>query len=204
MIPQPVTPVVEEKSVVTQVCRQCGALNSPSLRFCEQCAAQLVPGLPPVEARSRPMQACPRCGRQNPSGLNFCEQCVAPLVAVVPAVPAPSRRRFRLRRWLAVGVAAMLVVAIATVVAVVVGQMPTVTKREAMDIAGGVIEASYPDLIREEPTLRTNKGARETTYSVEYRIEYELQTDAGPATVPGGVIIVVDAESGETQMLGIK
>ena len=61
-------------------CRECGAENRPTARFCGACGASL--------ATERP---CPSCGAEQPVGLRFCDECgsalerpAPPPTAVVP------------------------------------------------------------------------------------------------------------------------
>jgi hypothetical protein len=137
--------------------------------------------------------------------LRFCEQCAAPLGVVdkpVDLLPAsrrrPRRRRFR---WLALGATALLVAIIA---AVVLRQMPEVTRREAVTAADEIVESWYPEIADVEPAVYVNEAGGRRSYSVEYPIEYEIETTDGSTTASGGIVILIDAETGETQILGAQ
>jgi class 3 adenylate cyclase/tetratricopeptide (TPR) repeat protein len=109
-------------------CFQCQHENPSDARFCNQCAAPLVP-------------VCPACGHENPAEAKFCNQCGASLIAptsatrAVPSIQqeAESESRFQV----------LLPAAIA-----LLQQQRRVTYRRLKYIFG--LDASLLEEIREE------------------------------------------------------
>ncbi|MBE6884558.1 MAG: hypothetical protein E7487_08125 [Ruminococcaceae bacterium] len=116
-VPVPVTepasapaqePAAEEPAVPT--CPGCGVEVSPTLKFCRNCGARLIPAEPAAEPVPAPVAepapapaqepaaeepavlTCPGCGVEISPNLKFCRNCGARLIPAEPAaepVPAP-------------------------------------------------------------------------------------------------------------------
>ena len=74
------------------------------------------------------------------------------------------------------------------------------SKGEALDLADQIVQDYSPDLAGLQPVIHTHRVRGRT----ECRVECEIEIQDGPITVPGGVVVVVDSESGETRMRAIQ
>jgi hypothetical protein len=152
-------------------------------------------------------KTCPACGHKNLPDMRFCEECGKPLeerkvtekparvpeksVAIKPArVPkAASRSRINVRGWLvAGGILILILIAVVAVMALT----PEVSRSEAVAASNARIQALYPGIGNVQPVVQTNRTDGDVTYRMEYK------------TTGGKIIIVVDAETGETFMMGIR
>jgi uncharacterized membrane protein YvbJ len=205
------SPKPEQPISKGQTCPACGHPNRVGVQFCEECGTPLkkiATTSVPKPVQPKPVEkTCPACGHKNLPDMRFCEECGKPLpekngtagparvpekrVAVKPAkVPrAASRSRINVRGWL---VAGGILALIAIVVIAVMVLTPEVSRSEAVAASNARIQALYPGIGNVQPVVQTNRTDGDVTYRMEYK------------TDNGKIIFVVDAETGETFMMGIR
>jgi len=171
------------KSKGGRACPSCGHAAKPGVKFCEQCGAALT-----EEATVESSLTCTSCGHANPPGSRYCEQCGNRLQAAKHR-PHPSRRA---RAWATAGIVLLALGLVAGAAAVVINVIPPITSGEAVEIASARIQTDYPGIGSVSPVVETSRSGGDLIY----RIEYQTET--------GEVIYVMNAETGETLLLGVR
>lgn len=195
-------------STPERACPVCGAINSPGARFCIACNSSL-PTAPAAPVRPQPAAegdlVCPACG--YPNRVHFCASCGQALVER----PTPVRRRSPvLSRALSllVPIVGLVLVAVLSSVAVRFAvsffmpavsapAQPVITPEQAIERANLYVAGQYPAFLAAEPTaMLALDGDREV-----FVVGYTRGSAATPDDPLTTLVVLVDAETGETELL---
>lgn len=166
--PTAAVPLAAAQPQAMQVCPSCGAQNRPGVRFCEQCAAPLVAGVPPAPAR--------RPKRRRRALL------VGSLIGVSALVVLALVGMLYVRPLLGGGLQLPSV-----------GDWSTMTEDEATAIGTSIIEQEYPELASVTPTVTEGQVQGHRIYDVSFSTMVPVEG----GEFRWAVIVAIDTDSEE-------